>query len=186
MPVVVVDAGRLIDIDQSVDVVVEKLVRALRLFTGDRSEQVPVVTRAFDVFPGDAVHNDRSQRGSGRSAEGRRVNRLRIGGGFRPWGLRQRRGLATGQFHHRPPERVAGEHVGLGIAVVMVILVFRRLVDLAPEIAGVHGGHVAGEFRVLLRIGNRHLGRPDLLELVGHVDGRGSRWSPRPRASSAP
>ena len=81
--------------------------------------------------------------------------------------LRDRLRLAALQPHHRPAQGLAHEQVGLGIAVVVVVLGSRRFDELAPEVAGVHRGNRAGELRMLLRIAHGHLRLPHAVPWAG-------------------
>ncbi len=83
-------------------------------------------------------------------------------------GDRALRGDAPAKPHHRPPERVSDQQVGLGVPVVVVVLVLRRLVDLAPERPRIDGRHATGELGMTVRISDRHLRVEDAQELVGH------------------
>ena len=66
------------------------------------------------------------------------------------------------KLDHFAAKGIADQHVGFGIAVVMVALVLGRNFGVSPEVAGFYGGDVTFEFRVFFILsGDGELGFGD-------------------------
>ena len=68
--------------------------------------------------------------------------------------------LPSLQFHHGTSQRIACQNIGLCIMIIVISGIGRGFSPRTPEPTGIHAGHVAGEFRILLCITYRHLGLP--------------------------
>ena len=121
MPAIIIHSGCGIVVVQSVHHIAKELICSGGPFAIDRRSQYGLVPWVVDISLHHSIDDDRFEcfLRCSRILLFRHGN-LRYCCRFRPVAVRERLSLAAEQFNHGAPQRVAGEHVGLGVVVVMI------------------------------------------------------------------